>query len=201
MPKQLLLATHNKHKAREFSLLLGDGEIQVVTLDEFPSIGVIEENEPDLAGNARLKATEVHRQTGIPALGDDTGLEVYYLNGAPGVYSSRYSGEGATYARNVAKLLDALRGVPQRRRAARFRCVLAFVAPGGPPRVVEGVCRGTIIEEPRGTFGFGYDPIFLPEGESQTFAEMSADLKGKISHRGRAVAAMLPVLNEYFNRH
>jgi XTP/dITP diphosphohydrolase len=171
-----------------------------MTLDEYPSIGEIDETESDLAGNALLKATEVHRQTGLPTLGDDTGLEVYYLNGAPGVYSSRYSGEGATYARNMAKLLNALRGVPPRRRAARFRCVLALVAADGPPRVVEGICRGTIIEAPRGAFGFGYDPVFLPEGQSETFAEMSAEKKGRLSHRGRAVEAILPVLKEYFQR-
>jgi XTP/dITP diphosphohydrolase len=174
--------------------------VEVITLDAFPEVGEIEETEADLRGNALLKASEVHRKTELPALADDTGLEVYYLNGAPGVFSSRYAGEGVTYAQNVDKLLKTLRGVPPRRRGARFRCVLAFVAEGESPKTAEGVCRGTILEKPRGQLGFGYDPVFLPEGQRETFAEMSPLSKGKISHRGIAVAGMVPLLKEYFGR-
>jgi len=196
--KQLVIATHNRDKTREISALLADQSVEVLTLDAFPRIGPIVEDAGTLEGNALLKASAVARATGLPSLGDDTGLEVYYLNGEPGVYSSRYSGENATYAQNVAKLIKAMKGVPERRRAARFRCVMAFIAPGIEPFVVEGVCRGTILEKPRGNGGFGYDPVFLPQGYRQTLAEMEMSVKNTLSHRAHAMQNMLPNLKEYF---
>jgi XTP/dITP diphosphohydrolase len=196
--KQLVIATHNRDKAREITALLSDIGVDVLTLDAFPQIGPIVEDADTLEGNALLKAAAVHRATGLPSLGDDTGLEVHSLYGEPGVFSSRYSGEHATYAENVAKLLAELKHFPPRRRGARFRCVIAFAAPGIEPRTVEGVCRGTILEKPRGTGGFGYDPVFLPEGFDVTLAEMDLDVKNSISHRGRAVGKMLPILREFF---
>ena len=195
--KQLLLATRNKHKAKEFQELLNDLHIEVLTLESFPHIGEVVEDASTLEGNALKKAHEVFRGAGIPTLADDTGLEVYYLNGEPGVYSSRYAGEKATYADNVKKLLRELRGVPARRRAARFRCVLAFIAPGDVEHHTEGICPGVIIEEPRGANGFGYDPIFVPDGFAETFAEMDSATKNHISHRGRAMQAFKEYLRNF----
>lgn len=196
--KKLVVATHNRDKTREFSELLNELAVEVLPLDAFPSIGEVAEDAPTLEGNALLKARAVHRATGLPSLADDTGLEVYYLNGEPGVYSSRYSGEGATYAQNVAKLLVRMRGVPPRRRAARFRCVLAFVSGSGSPVTVEGVCPGQITEHPRGTNGFGYDPLFLPDGQHLTLAEMDIRLKNTLSHRAVAMQQIKPFLREFF---
>jgi len=196
--KQIVLATHNRDKSREISALLADLGVEVLTLDAFPQIGAIVEDADSLEGNALLKAQAVARATGLPSLGDDTGLEVHALYGEPGVYSSRYSGENATYAQNVAKLLAVMKSFPPRRRGARFRCVLAFVAPGIPPRTVEGVCLGTILDKPRGIGGFGYDPLFLPAGSDKTLAEMDLPSKNKISHRGRAMQKIVPILREYF---
>jgi len=196
--KQLVIATHNRDKAREITALLSDSGVGVLTLDAFPQIGPIAEDADTLEGNALIKAAAVYRATGLPSLGDDTGLEVHSLYGEPGVFSSRYSGEHATYAENVAKLLAEMKHFPPRRRGARFRCVVAFAAPGIVPRTVEGVCRGTILEKQRGTGGFGYDPVFLPEGFDRTLAEMDLSVKNSISHRGQAVQKMLPILREYF---
>jgi XTP/dITP diphosphohydrolase len=177
---------------------LADLGVEVLTLEAFPAIGPIREDADTLEGNALLKAKTVFHATGIPALADDTGLEVHYLNGVPGVFSARFAGEGASYDDNVALLLGMLRGLPERRRAARFRCVLAFVAPGVPPVKEEGICRGSILEVPRGSGGFGYDPVFLPAGEKETFAEMGLQRKSSLSHRGLAIAKMIPHLHEYF---
>ena len=120
------------------------------------------------------------------------------MYGAPGIYSSRYSGEHATYAENVSKLMTDMKSFPPRRRGARFRCALAFVAPGIGPRMVEGICQGSLLEKPRGTGGFGYDPVFLPKGFEKTLAEMDLSLKNTLSHRGLAMKGMLPILREYF---
>ena len=198
---RLLIATHNIHKAAEFRSLLEGSGIEVVTLDAFPSIEPVDEDEPSLEGNALKKARHVFEKSGLASVADDTGLEVYYLNGEPGVYSSRYSGPGATYDSNCRKLLGALQGVPPRRRRARFRCVLAFVAPPNYVRTAEGICEGTILEAKRGTQGFGYDPLFLPAEHRETFAEMIPSLKNRISHRGRALEALKPELLKYFTLH
>ena len=129
---------------------------------------------------------------GLPAIGDDSGLEVDALRGAPGIRSARFAGEGAGDAANNALLLNRLRGVPAERRTARFRCAVAFVAPGGGRREVtaEGICEGTILDSPRGSRGFGYDPLFLPRGESRSFAELTGEAKDAMSHRGRAAKAL-----------
>ena len=194
---QLVLATHNKHKAEELQLLLTGTGIEIFTLETFPQVGDIHEDGETLEANALKKAREVFRLTSLPALGDDTGLEVHYLNEVPGVFSARYAGPGASYTDNVKKLLAAMKGVPPRRRAARFRCVLAFVAPG-VERVVEAICRGTIVEAPRGSGGFGYDPVFLPMSYDQTFAEMSMDVKNTLSHRALALQQMKSVVAGHF---
>jgi XTP/dITP diphosphohydrolase len=192
--KNIVLATHNKDKAAEFQRLLADLDIAVVTLDSFPAVGEIAEDGETLEENALKKAREVHRITALPALADDTGLEVFYLNKAPGVYSARFAGPGATYRDNVKKLLRELLGVPERRRGAQFRCVLALVGWGPREITVEGISEGTILENPRGENGFGYDPIFQPRGLDQSFAEMDPDMKNSVSHRGRAARKMRDAL-------
>jgi XTP/dITP diphosphohydrolase len=143
------------------------------------------------------KAREVFLLTGLPSLGDDTGLEVGYLNGRPGVYSSRYAGPGASYADNCKKLLKELRGVPLRRRTAKFRCILAFIPSEHVREMVQGIVRGTIAEEPRGSNGFGYDPLFVPEGFRRTFAELDTAEKNVISHRGKAIEEFKKILPKY----
>jgi XTP/dITP diphosphohydrolase len=196
--KQLVLATNNKHKAEEFRELLGDLKIEILTLDRFPGIGEVVEDADTIEGNALKKAEEVFQATNLPTLADDSGLEVHYLDKEPGVYSSRYAGPDATYEDNCKKLLMKLRGVPPRRRAARFRCVLSFVAPDNTPQMAEGMCRGIIIESPRGTGGFGYDPVFLPNGHPKTLAEMTSKEKNSLSHRAKAVHLIKPYLISYF---
>ena len=194
---KLLLATRNKHKAEELQAMLNDLGLEVVTLDAYPRVGEILEDAGTIEGNALKKAKEVFGLIGVPAIADDTGLEVFYLNKAPGVYSSRYAGPDATYADNCRKLLGSMKGVPPRRRGAQFRCVLAFVAPGMAPILEEGICRGSITEEPHGEGGFGYDPVFLPDGYTQTFAEMLPDVKNAISHRGVALQKMKDTLKSH----
>jgi len=192
--RQLVLATHNKHKAEEFKTLLSDLDIEILTLDRFPQVGEIVEDADTLEGNAQKKAEVVFRLTSLPTLADDSGLEVHYLNDEPGVFSSRYAGPAATYHDNCKKLLSSLRGVPPRRRAARFRCVLHFVGPSNVRHSAEGICKGAIIESPRGMHGFGYDPIFLPTGYSKTLAEMSSQEKNLLSHRAKAIESIKPKL-------
>lgn len=184
----LLLATNNRGKGRELAdALAGDGRFQVVTLGEIDQAvpEPVEDGEL-LEENAWIKAKEIHDATGLPVIADDTGLEVEALNGAPGVYSARYAGEDATYDDNCQHLLNELEG--SKNRKARFRTVICYVA-GGRVLFAEGEVTGVITEERRGGEGFGYDPIFLPDGQEKTFAEMSAAEKNQISHRGRAVRA------------
>jgi XTP/dITP diphosphohydrolase len=191
---RLLLATHNTDKVKEVRALLTGMSLTLLTPADFPGLTETVEDTDTLEGNALKKAREAFAATGVPALADETGLEVHYLNKAPGVLSSRYSGPGATYAGNCSKLLDNMRGVPQRRRAARFRSVVAFVPAQGEEYTVEGICRGTITESPRGVKGFGYDPVFLPDGFRETFGEMNLSLKNTLSHRARAFMAFTELL-------
>lgn len=197
--RQVVLATRNQHKVQELTPLLQDLNVKVLTLDDFPHVRAAEEDQPTLEGNALKKAREVFRQSTIASLADDTGLEVFYLNDEPGVYSSRYAGPDASYADNCRKLLGALRGVPPRRRAARFRTVMAFVGPE-IELAVGGTLDGTIIEQPRGAGGFGYDPIFVPAGQTRTLAELSLAEKNRISHRASAVRALHAELARYFRK-
>ena len=189
---KLVLATTNPDKAREIEAIVG------TTVDLVPrpaDVPEVEETGATLLDNARLKAIALCSATGLPALADDTGLEVDALGGAPGVYSSRYAGEDATYADNVRKLLDALAGRADRR--ARFRTVALVRFPDGREVVGDGVVDGTIADAPRGDNGFGYDPVFVPdEGDGRTFAELTPDEKHAISHRGRAVRALAESLAE-----
>ncbi len=196
---RLIVATRNSNKAREIKELLKDIDVHIQTLNDLPHIGEIQETGSTFEENALLKARAVFEKTGLPALADDSGLEVFYLHMRPGVLSARYSGLNATYERNNKKILEEILGVPDRRRGARFRCVLAFVA-NRVERVVEGKCSGKIVRQPRGSNGFGYDPLFLPVGHTQTFAELPPDSKNEISHRAKALDLIRPVLREYFKK-
>jgi XTP/dITP diphosphohydrolase len=193
---KLVLATNNKDKVVEMREALEGLPLDVLYLGDFPQIGEIPEEGDTLEANALTKSETALRETGLPSLADDTGLEVDALDGRPGVYSSRYSGEGATYDDNVRKLLGELEGVPLEKRGATFRTVIAVSFPNESSRVVEGKCRGTIVAEGRGESGFGYDPVFLPDGHDSTFAEMKLSEKNKISHRGLALKSARRLLEE-----
>jgi XTP/dITP diphosphohydrolase len=204
---RLLVATHSAHKLAELRELLHLDRAEVVGLDD---VGV--DDEPDETGrtfetNARIKARFASRRTGLPTLADDSGLEVDALDGRPGVRTRRYAGPNATDADNNAKLLRELDALPPERRGARYVCVLALALPGSnarpndavPIRTVRGTTRGRIATEPRGSAGFGYDPIFEPGGEppgGRTFGLWSVAEKHAVSHRGRAARRMTPILRE-----
>jgi len=199
---RLLIATRNRHKVQEIRSILGEG-FEYVSLADFPDAPEVTEDGKTFEENARKKTVEIagwlKSRTGILpveslVLADDSGLEVDALNGAPGVYSARYAGEPADHAANNRKLLEALRSVPAERRTARFRCVIAVAKPDGMVRIAQGTCEGTIGFEPRGTQGFGYDPLFIPNGYTQTFAELGNDVKDRISHRARALAGVREML-------
>jgi XTP/dITP diphosphohydrolase len=176
-------------------------DIELVGTDQFPDLTDVVENGSTFAANALLKARSVCAETGLPAIADDSGLSVDALNGMPGIFSARWSGSHGDDLANLNLLLGQLTDVPDARRGAAFHCAAAVVLPDGTERLVEGTIDGTLIREPRGTNGFGYDPIFVPLGESRTTAEMSAEEKDAISHRGRAMRALVPVLRELFTPH
>lgn len=190
-PKTILLASANPHKIEELRQVLAPMGIELKSTADYPGDNEVVEDRPDLEGNALKKARYWFQKTGLPALADDTGLEVEALNGAPGVYSARYAGETATYEDNVNKLLAELQD--KENRSAQFRTVVAYVTQSDE-HLFEGICRGEIIREKRGDKGFGYDPIFVPENHTKTFAELSAHEKNKISHRGRAVRKFIEYL-------
>lgn len=196
-PQTLLLATRNADKIVEIKEALRGLDIELISAASFAEIPEVEEDQPDLTGNAIKKAVTLARLTGMTALADDTGLEVDALNGAPGVFSSRYSGPNATYASNVQKLLLDLQGIEAAQRTARFRCVIA-IARGEQVSTVEGVCEGLILEAPQGSDGFGYDPVFMIPDLRKTFAELSVAEKNFISHRGQALRKARVVLEDIF---
>ena len=187
---KIVFATNNSHKLSEVSAVLGEG-YELVTLREVGITEDIPETGETLDENASIKARYVWERTGLDCFADDTGLEVEALNGAPGVRSARYATDGHDFAANNRKLLSELEGKDNRR--ARFRTVISLIR-GGEECHVEGVVNGTIAREESGYEGFGYDPLFIPEGYDRTFAEMSADEKNAISHRGRAVAELVKIL-------
>jgi XTP/dITP diphosphohydrolase len=189
---EIVLATRNKKKIEEIKRITADLPITVLSLADFPQCPETVEDRDTFQGNALKKAEDVCRCTGKAALADDSGLEVDALNGAPGVYSARYSGgtgEGQDI-RNNEKLLDELKNVPDDRRQARFVCCIALAFPDGTYSTFFGYAEGCINHEPKGKTGFGYDPVFIPEGHKRTFAEMTAEEKDLISHRGKALVKM-----------
>ena len=188
--KALVFATHNSHKASEINNLLG-GLYEIRELDAIGITEDIPENGDTLEANARQKARYVYDRTGLDVFADDTGLEVEALGGRPGVYTARYAGEECDSVKNMKKLLAELEGQPNRR--ARFRTVICLII-GGVEHLFEGVVNGTITTSFSGTEGFGYDPVFMPDGQNRTFAEMPLSEKNKISHRGLAVAKLVNFL-------
>jgi len=188
-PYTVLVSTRNAHKLVEIRQILGPS-FELLDLSSIPALGEVEETGTTFEENAGLKALAASAHFGGWVLADDSGLEVDALAGAPGVRSARFSGEGATDVTNRALLLEKLAGVPSNQRSARFRCVIALARGGEVLAHFSGSVEGAIIGSEKGAGGFGYDPLFVPEGFSETFAELSADTKNSLSHRGRALAAM-----------
>ena len=194
---KIVLATHNMDKEAEMNAVLADLGFDLLTLNQFPEIGEIEETGTTLLENSFIKARTVYNVTGLPALADDTGLEVDALNGAPGVFSSRYAGDNVSYEENLKKILHDLDGIPIQKRAARFRTVISFVTENSE-LTTDGVLEGVITNEPKGLNGFGYDPVFFVEDIGKTLAEISTEKKNKISHRSVALKKMKKIIKKYF---
>ncbi|MCX7793998.1 MAG: XTP/dITP diphosphatase [Thermodesulfovibrionales bacterium] len=190
---KIVLATRNKKKLEELKRLIEDIDIELLSLEDFPDAPDVIEDGKTFEENAIKKAVTIAKATGLPAIADDSGLVVDCLGGAPGVYSARYAGEPSDDKRNIEKLLREMEGVPAERRHAHFICVICLATPDGNARTFTGRVDGIITEEPRGTGGFGYDPVFQPSGLNRTFAELSAEEKDSMSHRSRA----LKLLKEY----
>lgn len=192
---QIVLATRNKGKIREleriFAITLP--QVQLLGTDNFPELQDVEETEDSFEGNALLKARAVSLFTNLPAIADDSGLAVDHLGGAPGIFSARYSGVHGDDQANLEKVLQEMVGVAN--RGAQFVCAAAFVAPSGYEKVVRAEMVGVLIDQPRGENGFGYDPIFMPEGYTQTTGEMNPELKDSISHRGIAMRELAAVIS------
>ena len=193
---KLLFATRNRGKLKELAQLVAPHGFEVVSLDDLSEMAEVIEDAPTFAGNAEKKARAALAATGLPSLADDSGLEVDALSGAPGVFSARWAGAvgEAKDAANNAKLLASLAEVPDERRTARFRCALAFVDDRGVLLTAEGTCEGTIARTARGVGGFGYDPLFVVAGTGRAMAELSADEKNRVSHRGQALRTLVKAL-------
>ncbi len=187
MTTRLVIASRNEKKKRELLQIIEGLELDIVTLKEYTEAPEVEEDGLTFRENAIKKAREIARFTGCVTLADDSGLEVDVLGGRPGVYSARFAGEPSDDERNNRKLLEMLQGVPAPERTARFRCVIAIAFPGGRIETTEGTCEGQIGFTPGGQGGFGYDPLFIPDGFNQTFAELDPEVKNRISHRGKAL--------------
>ncbi len=186
MDRVLLIGSNNKDKAQEIRSLLADSPWEVKSLSDFAAVPEPEETEATCEGNAQLKARYYADRFGVACVADDSGIEVDALDGAPGVYSARYAGEDCSYADNNRKLLAALEGLPTERRHARFVCVAALVDEESAEHVERGTVEGVIAPECRGEYGFGYDPLFIPDGFDRTFGEFAPEAKAAVSHRGRA---------------
>ena len=190
---KLIIATHNSDKEKELRFVLDDFPVEVISLKQFPEIGDIEETGSTLYENAKLKADTVNRITNLPCLGDDTGLEVDALGGAPGVYSARYAGDNVSYEDNMMKLLSELRSTPSEKRTARFRTII-FYTDGERELYTQGEIQGIITKSPRGSNGFGYDPVFYIPELKKTMAELTSAEKNKLSHRGQAMGKFRKLL-------
>lgn len=193
---RLLIATHNRGKLIEYQEMLTDFALELVTLDDVGIGEDVEETGATFAANARAKAVEYARRSGLLTLADDSGLEVDALGGEPGVHSKRYAGENKSDPERIAFLLDKLQDVSREKRTARFRCAIALATPRGDVRECDGACEGLIELAPRGTNGFGYDPVFLFPERGMTMAELSSEEKNRISHRARATEKARKILEK-----
>ena len=195
MRERIVLASNNAGKVREFNQLLTDTDIEVIPQSEF-SVTEIEETGLTFVENALLKARNAAAHTGLPAVADDSGLEVDALQGAPGIYSARYAGAGASDQDNVQKLLEALKNVPEKKRSARFQCLMVYMrhAQDPTPRIFQGTWEGQILYETRGDNGFGYDPVFYVPGQRCSSAQLSPEVKNSLSHRGQALKQLVQSL-------
>ena len=193
--QKIVLASNNKGKVREFGEMLSPLDMEVMPQATF-NIEDADETGLTFVENAIIKARHASAIAGLPAIADDSGLEVDFLNGAPGIYSARYSGEGATDEKNLLKLLSALKDVPEEKRTARFQCLLVYMrhAEDPTPIICQGTWEGIITTEPQGENGFGYDPIFYVPSHNCSSAQLAADEKNKISHRGQALIKLLTAL-------
>jgi XTP/dITP diphosphohydrolase len=192
----IVLATRNQHKKQELVALLSGLDITIRTLDDFPEAPEVVEDGDTCEANALKKAVEIAGYTGLPAVADDTGLEVDALGGRPGAFAARYAGENASYEDNCRKLLHELRGVPPAQRGARFVTVAAIAFPGGKTMSAKGVLDGVIAESVVGSNGFGYDPVFVLPEYNQTLGQLPPDVKNRISHRARAFAQAKTLLQQ-----
>jgi len=197
---KIVIATKNAGKISEIQSIINNSDlknmVETETLLYYPGIPEIVEDGNTFSENAAKKARTVAKFTGHIAVADDSGLEVDALNGAPGVYSARFAGEGATDADNITKLMELLKGTPPEKRGARFVCAIAIATPAGDVSLAEGECSGFIAEEARGTSGFGYDPVFTVPQYEKTFAELGSDIKNRISHRAAALGKLYHILEE-----
>ncbi|MGM0652240.1 MAG: XTP/dITP diphosphatase [Bacillota bacterium] len=199
MKKTIILATGNLHKVEEMKAVLEGLTFKIVSLKDYPEVNMPEEDRSTFAGNAAKKAEVVSQATGEIALADDSGLEVEALSGRPGVLSARYAGVNSNDEANNDLLLRELKDVPPEKRRAKFTCAIAVAVPGDQTYIVEESCSGLIINELRGSGGFGYDPLFYYEPAGLTFAEMTAEEKNKISHRGKALRCMRDLMGKIFS--
>src|SRR5271154_2684024 len=198
---QLLIATRNRHKLKELTPLLKDLQLEVISVKDIPKLPEIVEDGATVRDNAIKKAVETARVAKKLTLADDTGLEVDALKGEPGVRSARFAGEEATYHENNKLLLQKLEGVAYDKRTARFRCVVAIADENGLCDCVGGICNGTILEAERGGGGVGHDPLFIADGQTKPFAELSPEVKNRISHRAKAMQKAWAVLSRYVREH
>ncbi|MCG2713146.1 MAG: RdgB/HAM1 family non-canonical purine NTP pyrophosphatase [Candidatus Omnitrophica bacterium] len=197
---EVVVSTRNEHKFKEISKILKDAKIKALNLNSFPGIPKVKEDGKTFADNACKKALKIAGITKRLTVADDSGLEVYALNNAPGIYSARFSGRGADYASNNKKLLRLLKKVPANKRGARFVCCAAVADAKGIIGVVEGICKGIIAFEEKGKKGFGYDPLFVSKVYNKTFAQLNSSLKNKISHRAKAFAKAKKLILHYIEK-
>nr|WP_144921263.1 XTP/dITP diphosphatase [Paenibacillus bovis] len=200
MDRKVIIATKNKGKAKEFEALFSKFNLEVLTLLDIENAPDVEETGATFEENAILKAEAISQFTGSIVVADDSGLVVDALDGRPGIYSARYAGEEKSDEANISKLLSELNDVQQKDRTARFYCALAVAIPGAETLVVAGTCEGLILNERRGTNGFGYDPVFYVPSLQQTMAELSSEQKNSISHRANALRNLQPLIGRIFSK-
>jgi XTP/dITP diphosphohydrolase len=196
--EDLLIATNNRGKLKELEDMIAGLPVRLRTLSDVGISDEIDETGDTFADNANLKAAGYAKLSGLPTLADDSGLEIDHLNGRPGVMSARYAGDGASDQDRIIKVLEEMRSADENERTARFQCAISLANTNGDiVACVEGICEGRITNVPRGGRGFGYDPIFVPDGYAETFAELDAKTKNRISHRGLAIAKIIPFLQGF----